>query len=155
MGPIALLPSEGSRTKNYCRFIALKNQSSSAGFEPAIFSDGKHNNHQTTEGDMQGSMIVYSTWLQGDCVKINLHLCCLKTLCLLYWYKAVWTPNKTLSLVSFSYSSWQRRPNTITQIQHQTTQFSFILRHWVEDGMNLKTIFVNRNTPPPTRNHPY
>jgi hypothetical protein len=34
-------------------FIALKNSSFSAGFEPANFgSSGKHDNHYTTENDM-------------------------------------------------------------------------------------------------------
>jgi hypothetical protein len=47
MGPTALLPSEGGRATDFYR---LKNQSLSAGFEPANFgSIGKHNNHYTIE----------------------------------------------------------------------------------------------------------
>jgi hypothetical protein len=43
------LHSEGSRITH---FIDLKNPSSSAGFEPEnIESNGKHNNHWTTEND--------------------------------------------------------------------------------------------------------
>jgi hypothetical protein len=52
MGPTALLslyfPSEGSRVTD---FIALKNPSSSAGFEPATWVQWQARYHQTTEGD--------------------------------------------------------------------------------------------------------
>jgi hypothetical protein len=42
MGPTALFPSEGIRAVD---FISLKNQSSSAGFEPVnLESNGKHDN---------------------------------------------------------------------------------------------------------------
>jgi hypothetical protein len=41
-------PSEGSRATD---FVAIKNPSSSAGFQPANFgSSGKHDNHYTTDG---------------------------------------------------------------------------------------------------------
>jgi hypothetical protein len=44
-------PSEGSRATI---FIALKNLSSSAGFEPAdLRSNSKHGNNQIIEGDKQ------------------------------------------------------------------------------------------------------
>jgi hypothetical protein len=48
MGPTASL---SLRKKDVlCIFIALKNPSSSVGFEPANFgSNGKHDNHHTTE----------------------------------------------------------------------------------------------------------
>jgi hypothetical protein len=49
MGLMTLLPSKGSCAKN---FIPLKSPLLSAGFEPMnLGSNGKHDNHYTTEND--------------------------------------------------------------------------------------------------------
>jgi hypothetical protein len=49
MGSQLYFPSEGSRATG---FIALKNPSSSAGFEPPnLASSGKYTNHEATEGN--------------------------------------------------------------------------------------------------------
>jgi hypothetical protein len=48
-GAMASLPL---RRNSFCDFIAIKNPSSSAGFQPAnLGSNCKHNNHYTTEND--------------------------------------------------------------------------------------------------------
>jgi hypothetical protein len=53
IGPTALLPSERSRATD---FMALMNPSLLAGSEPAnLGSNGKHDNHYTTEDDWCGA----------------------------------------------------------------------------------------------------
>jgi hypothetical protein len=50
MGPTALLSSKGSGVTD---FVAFKNPSLTAGFEPAnLGSSGKHDNNDTTENDI-------------------------------------------------------------------------------------------------------